>query len=166
MTTKTASDQQTHTYRVLIDIAEEVVGNARAGLERTRTMRGKNMFTDMAIEELRGQIEHFCGLGDRVIDQARRRVLFGEQVATDEKILFPSSSPSPTSSSAARCARRSSSATKSSSPSAEGLITQYEVLKGNPPDEESGGHLPLRRHQRSVWPRLQALYRLGSRLLQ
>jgi IS5 family transposase len=49
-------------------------------------MRGKDMFTDMAIEELRGQIEHFCGLGDRVIDQARRRVLFGEQVATDEKI--------------------------------------------------------------------------------
>jgi hypothetical protein len=49
-------------------------------------MRGKDMFTDMAIEELRGQIEHFCGPGDRVIDQARRRVLFGEQVATDEKI--------------------------------------------------------------------------------
>ena len=83
---KAVNEQQTDTYRVLIDIAEEVVGNARAGLERTRTMRGKDMFTDMAIEELRGQIEHFCGLGDRVIDQARRRVLFGEQVATDEKI--------------------------------------------------------------------------------
>ena len=40
----------------------------------------------MTIEELRRQIEHLCGLGDRVIDQARRRVLFGEQVATDEKI--------------------------------------------------------------------------------
>ncbi|HEY3617019.1 MAG TPA: hypothetical protein VGK96_09420, partial [Candidatus Sulfotelmatobacter sp.] len=45
-----------------------------------------NMFADLAIEELRREIEHFCGLGDRVIDQARRRVLFGEQVATDEKI--------------------------------------------------------------------------------
>jgi hypothetical protein len=44
------------------------------------------MFADMAIEELRGQIGHFCRLGDRVIDQARRRVLCGEQVATDEKI--------------------------------------------------------------------------------
>jgi hypothetical protein len=71
---------------VLIDIAEEVVGNGRAGLERTRTMRGKDMFADIAIEELRRQIGHFCRLGDRVIDQARRRVLFGEQVATDEKI--------------------------------------------------------------------------------
>jgi transposase, IS5 family len=86
MTTRQRHEQQTRTYRVLIDIAEEVVGSARAGLERTRTMRGKDTFADMAIEELRRQIEHFCHLGDRVIDQARRRVLFGEQVATDEKI--------------------------------------------------------------------------------
>ena len=71
---------------MLIDIAEEVVGNAQAGLEMTCTMRRKDMFADLAIEELRRQIEHFCGLGDRVIDQARRRVLFGEQVATDEKV--------------------------------------------------------------------------------
>lgn len=49
-----ATPQQARTYRVLIEIAEEVVGNARAGLERTRTIRGKDVFTDMAIEELRG----------------------------------------------------------------------------------------------------------------
>jgi hypothetical protein len=71
MTTRQRHDQQTHTYRVLIDIAEEVVANARAGLEGTRTMRRKDMFADMTIEELRRQIEHFCGLGDRVIDQAK-----------------------------------------------------------------------------------------------
>ena len=41
MTARQRHEQQTHTYRVLIDIAEEVVGNARAGLERTRTMRGR-----------------------------------------------------------------------------------------------------------------------------
>src|SRR5262250_1026711 len=86
MTSRQRHEQQTRTYRVLIDIAEEVVGSARAGLERTRTMRGKDMFAGMAIEELRRQIEHFCHLGDRVIDQARRRVLFGKQVATEEKI--------------------------------------------------------------------------------
>src|ERR1700732_4686775 len=86
MTTKQRHEQQTRTYRVLIDIAAEVVGNARARLTRTRTMRGKDVFADMAIEELRRQIEHFCHLGDRVIDQARLRVLFGEQLATDEKI--------------------------------------------------------------------------------
>jgi hypothetical protein len=36
MTTRQRHEQQARTYRVLIDIAEEVVGNARAGLERTR----------------------------------------------------------------------------------------------------------------------------------
>jgi IS5 family transposase len=135
MTTRQRHEQQTHTYRVLIDIAEEVVGNARAGLERTRTMRGKDMFNDMAIEELRGQIEHFCGLGDRVIEQACRRVLCGEQVATDEKIysIFEPHTD---------LIKRGKVRTPVEfghkvflAESAEGLITQYEVLTGNPPDE-------------------------------
>ena len=135
MTTRQRRQQQTRTYRVLIDIAEEVVENARTGLERTSTMRGKDMFADMAIEELRGQIEHFCQLGDRVIDQARRRVLFGEQVATDEKIysIFEPHTD---------LIKRGKVRTPVEfghkvflAESAEGLITQYQVLKGNPPDE-------------------------------
>jgi IS5 family transposase len=76
MTTRQRHEQQTRTYRVLIDIAEEVAGNARAGLEKTGMMRGKDMLADMAIAELRRQIGHFCHLGDRVIDQARRRALW------------------------------------------------------------------------------------------
>ena len=40
----------------------------------------------MKIEALREEIAHYCGLGARVIDQARRRVLDGEQVPTSEKI--------------------------------------------------------------------------------
>jgi len=135
MTTRQRQEQQTRTYRLLIDIAEEVVGNARAGLERTRTMRGKDMLADMAIEELRRQIERFCRLGDRIIDQARRRVLFGEQVATDEKIysIFEPHTD---------LIKRGKVRTPVEfghkvflAESAEGLITQYEVLKGNPPDE-------------------------------
>ncbi|WP_308163808.1 ISNCY family transposase [Bradyrhizobium sp. SRL28] len=135
MTTRQRHEQQTRTYRVLIDIAEEVVGNARAGLEKTRTMRGKDMFADMAIEELRRQIAHFCRLGDRVIDQARRRVLRGEQVATDEKIysIFEPHTD---------LIKRGKVRTPVEfghkvflAESAQGLITQYEVLKGNPPDE-------------------------------
>jgi IS5 family transposase len=49
----------------------------------------------MAIEAVRKQIEHFCGLGSRVIDQARRRVLDGEQAPNDEKI-YSILSPIPT----------------------------------------------------------------------
>jgi hypothetical protein len=98
-------------------------------------MRGREILTEMAIAELRGQIEHFCGLGDRVIDQTRRRVLFGEQVATAEKIysIFEPHTD---------LIKRGKVRTPVEfghkvflAESAKGLVTQYQVLKGNPPDE-------------------------------
>ena len=82
MTARQRQDQQTATYRELIGIAEEVIESARAALRQTSKAGGKDTITELAIAELRKQIEHFCGLGDRVIDQARRRVLNGEQVPT------------------------------------------------------------------------------------
>jgi transposase, IS5 family len=148
MTTRQRLAQQTRTYRALIDITAEVVGNARAGLVGTHTMRGNGMLADMAIDELRRQIEHFCGLGDRVIDQARRRVLFGEQVATEKKIysIFEPHTD---------LIKRGKVRTPVEfghkvflAESARGLITQYEVLKGNPPDEVHVAS-SLRRHVQS-----------------
>ena len=44
------------------------------------------MITELAIAETHKEIEHFCGLGARVIDQSRRRVLNGEQVPTAAKL--------------------------------------------------------------------------------
>src|SRR6516164_314385 len=86
MTTRQRHEQQAGTYRALIGIAEEVVGSARAVLETTRSMSGRDVFAALAIEDLRKQIEHYCGLADRVVDQARRRVLEGEQVPNAEKV--------------------------------------------------------------------------------
>src|SRR5438094_1385474 len=135
MTTRQRHEQQTATYRVLIGIAEEVVGNARAALEKTGKMRGRDMFANTAIEEFRKQIEHFCELGSRVIDQARRRVLDGEQVPNGEKIysIFEPHTD---------LIKRGKVRTPVEfghkvflAESAQGLITQYEVLKGNPVDE-------------------------------
>lgn len=146
MTTRQRQEQQTRTYRALIDLAEEVVGNARAGLDETRMTRGKDILTELAIEELRRQIGYYCQLGDRVIDQARRRVLFGEQVATDEKIysIFEPHTD---------LIKRGKVRTPVEfghkvflAESAQGLITQYEVLKGNPPDEVHVAS-SLRRHK-------------------
>src|SRR5258708_20629287 len=77
MTIRQRREQQTATYRELIGIAEEVIESARAALRQTRKARSKGMITDLAIAETRKEIEHFCGLGDRVIDQSRRRVLNG-----------------------------------------------------------------------------------------
>lgn len=156
MTTRQRHEQQTRTYRMLIEIVEEIVGNARVAIERTRTMRGKDMLAEMAIAELRGQIRHFCGLGDRVIDQARRRVLLGERVPTDEK-LYSIFEPH------TDLIKRGKIRTPVEfghkvflAESAEGLITQYEVLKGNPPDETHVAS-SLRRH-RQAFGRVPELY--------
>jgi IS5 family transposase len=104
------ASRQTATYRALIGIAEEVVAGAEAALDNTATMRGKDLTTALKIDALREEIAHYCGLGERVIDQARRRVLDGEQVPTSEKIY--SIFEPHTDLIAARCVRRSSSATR------------------------------------------------------
>jgi len=98
-------------------------------------MCGDDMFADTAIEEQRRKIEHFCELGDRVVDQARRRVLFGEQLATDEKIY---SIFEPHTDLIIRGKVRTPVEFGHKvflAESAQGLITQYRVLKGNPSDE-------------------------------
>jgi transposase, IS5 family len=156
MTTKQRHEQQTSRYRALIGIAEEVVGSARAALETTRSMSGRDVLAAMAIEELRKQIEHFCELGSRVIDQARRRVLNGEQVPNDEKVysIFEPHTD---------LIKRGKVRTPLEfghkvflAESAQGLITQYEVLNGNPSDEV---HVApsLRRHRRA-FGRVPELY--------
>jgi transposase, IS5 family len=86
MTTRQRQTQQRGKYRELVGIAEEVVERARRVLRQTSKVRGKDLLSQLALEELRRQIEHYCGLGERVIDQARRRVLQGEQVPNAEKI--------------------------------------------------------------------------------
>ncbi len=136
MTARQRQDQQTATYRELIGIAEEVIESARAALRQTSKACGKDTITELAIAELRKQIEHFCGLGDRVIDQARRRVINGEQVPTGEKIysIFEPHTD---------LIKRGKVQTPVEfghkvflAESARGLSAQYEVLDGNPVDEQ------------------------------
>src|SRR6202040_1892588 len=121
---------------------------ARKALDDTVGMRGQDPLTALKIEALRDEIAHYCDLGTRVIDQARRRVLFGEQVVTDEKIysIFEPHTD---------LIKRGKVRTPVEfghkvflAESAEGLITQYEVLKGNPPDEVHVAR-SLQRHRQS-----------------
>jgi IS5 family transposase len=70
----------------LIRTAEQVVQNTPQVLERTKGVAGIDPTQDLYLRALSKEIEHYCELGDRVIDQARRRVLQGEQVPTEEKI--------------------------------------------------------------------------------
>jgi IS5 family transposase len=148
MSTRQRQEQQSDAYRGLIGIAAEVVEAARGVLRQTRKARGRDMIADMAAAELRKEIEHFCRLGDRVIDQARRRVLDGEQVPNAEKVysIFEPHTD---------LIKRGKVRTPVEfghkvflAESAKGLITQYEVLKGNPGDEH---HVApsLERHKHS-----------------
>ena len=120
----------------IIGIAEEVIEGARTALRHTRKARGTDMIADLAIAEIRKEIEHFCALGARVTDQSRRRVLNGEQVPTAEK-LYSIFEPH------TDLIKRGKVQTPIEfghkvflAESARGLITQYEVLDGNPVDEQ------------------------------
>jgi IS5 family transposase len=151
-----AGSQQTAAYRALIAIAEEVVASARMALDDTVGMRGKDLLTALNIEALRDEIAHYCALGTRVIDQARRRVLDGEQVPTSDKIY---SIFEPHTDLIKRGKVRAPVEFGHKvflAESARGLITQYEVLRGNPADEV---HVApsLKRHRR-IFRRSPALY--------
>src|SRR5215469_8964293 len=67
-----AGSRQTASYRALIEIAEAVVASARAAVDDTAAMRSKDPLSALNIKVLREEIAHYCGLGVRVIDQARR----------------------------------------------------------------------------------------------
>jgi transposase, IS5 family len=151
-----AGSRQTTIYRELIGIAEEVMASARTALEKTADMRGKDLSSSLTIEAVRDEVAHYCGLGERVIDQARRRVLDGEQVPNSEKIY---SIFEPHTDLIKRGKVRSPVEFGHKvllAESAKGLITQYEVLKGNPADEV---HVApsLKRHCR-IFRRAPELY--------
>jgi transposase, IS5 family len=153
LTPKERHERQTKKYRELIGVTEEVVNSARKVVKQTRKARGKNVVADMTTSELRKEIGHYCELGDRVINQACRRVLEGEQVPNAEKIysIFEPHTD---------LIKRGKVQTPVEfghkvflAESAQGLITQYEVLEGNPNDgqrvepslqrhKESFGHAP------------------------
>lgn len=132
MTSSQRPQRQTATYRRLIAIAEEVVQSARNALRQTAKAQGEAI---QAIGGLREEIELYCGLGDRVIDQARRRALEGEIVPNAEKIysIFEPHTD---------LIKRGKVQTPIEfghkvflAESAQGLITHYRVLDGNPVDE-------------------------------
>ena len=143
-------------YRQLLRVSRQVVVKARQVLKQTQNARGHNLMDNLAIQALRKEIQHYCQLGDRVIDQTRRRVLEAEQVPSDQKIysIFESHTD---------LIKRG----KTQKPiefghkvflaeSARGLITQYRVLEGNPADEH---HVePSLQHHQQTFGQAPELY--------
>jgi IS5 family transposase len=147
MSSKERHERQIGKYRELIGVTEVVVNSARKVVEQTRKARGKELVATVGIPELRKEIDYYCELGERVIDQARRRVLRGEQVPNAAKIysIFEAHTD---------LIKRGKVQTPLEfghkvflAESARGLITQYEVLDGNPDDKQ---HVEpsLKRHKK------------------
>jgi IS5 family transposase len=127
--------QQVPAYRDLIAATADVVQKARHVVKVAKTKPVDDLTERLTAEEFKTQITHYCKLADRVIDQARRRVLYGEDVPCDQKIysIFEPHTG---------LIKRGKAQTPVEfghkvflAESANGFITQYRVLDGNPSDE-------------------------------
>ncbi len=146
MTPKERQRQLIPKYRELIRTTEQVVGNAREVLKKTERISGIDLMTEMAIKAIRKQIDHYCALGDRVLSQARRRVLDREQVPNEETIFSIFETHTDLIKRGKILKPVEFGHKVYIAESARGLITQYRVLDGNPTDD---GHVEdsLKRHQ-------------------
>jgi len=134
MTAQERHTRQEPKYRELLGITGQVLGNARQVVKKATRVKGIDVMQQAIVDQLRKEITAYCELGDKVIDQTRRRVIEGEQVPAEEKVysIFESHTD---------LIKRG----KQRKPlefghkvflaeSAQGLITDYQVLDGNPAD--------------------------------
>jgi IS5 family transposase len=136
LTSRQRPMQQVSKYRELIRIGDHVLAEARAVLQATKAAVTTQVVSLILIEQLRTEIAHYCGLGERVIDQTRRRVLHGEQVPVEEKI-FSIFEPHTDLIKRGKALKPVEFGHKIFlAESARGLITQYHVLDGNPSDTD------------------------------
>ena len=133
-------------YRELLRITEQVLRNAREVVAQTARVQGMEVVAGVRVEQLRQQITEYCRLGDRVIDQTRRRVIDGEQVPAEEKVcsIFEYHTQIIKRGKARKPVEFGHKVFLAES--AQGLITDYQVLDGNPADT-SQVRASLERHQ-------------------
>lgn len=77
-------------YRALFDLVEGLLGWADEVATTLRQGLGQEVYTDdgaLVAEAIALDLEHYLRLGRKVLDQAQRRVLFGEVVPVTEKLF-------------------------------------------------------------------------------
>jgi IS5 family transposase len=148
MTAQQRQQQQEPKYRELLRITGQVVQSARHVVEQTKAIRGIDLVANLVIDQLRQQIISYCDLADRVIDQTRRRVLLGEQVPSDQKV-YSIFEPHTDLIKRGKVLKPVEFGHKVFlAESAQGLVTDYRVLEGNPADSDHV-EASLERHQRT-----------------
>lgn len=75
------SEDRVPLYRDLLKITENTLKDAEVVVPRLRAQGGA------VAEQLAGDLEHFIGLGRKVVDQAYRRVIQDEKVPSSEKLV-------------------------------------------------------------------------------
>jgi IS5 family transposase len=156
MTATQRHTQQQPKYRELLRITEQVLASARRVVANASTMRGVDVIRGLVIEELCRQITAHCNLGEKVMNQTRRRVLEGEQVPAEEKVY---SIFEPHTDLIKRGKQRQPVEFGHKvflAESSQGLITDYRVLEGNPVDT---AHVKASlEHHQQVFHRPPGLY--------
>jgi IS5 family transposase len=148
MTAQQRQQQQVPKYRELLTITGQVVQNARQVVKQTEGVGGIDVVAGLMIDQLRQQINAYCDLADRVIDQTRRRVLEGEQVPSEQKV-YSIFEPHTDLIKRGKVLKPVEFGHKVFlAESARGLITDYRVLKGNPADSNHV-EASLERHQQT-----------------
>jgi transposase, IS5 family len=125
-----------------------VLESARRIVKKTGKVKGVDTTASLMIDQIRRQITAYCDLGDRVIDQTRRRVIDGAQVPAEEKVysIFESHTDLIKRGKARKPVEFGHKVCLAES--ARGLITDYQVLDGNPADT-SQVQASLQRHQQT-----------------
>ncbi len=130
--------QQARKYRDLLGVTAGVVATARAAVATARAAPPAAPLAAAAVTALGDEIEHFCGLAERVMTQTRRRVLNGAPVPVHEKI-FSLFEPHTDLIKRGKVQRPVEFGHKVFlAESGRGFIADYRVLDGNPVDE---GHV-------------------------
>ena len=136
MTARQREQQQTPKYRQLIRITEQVVRNAKQVISVAKRVRKVDVVTRGVIDEICKEITSFCELGNRVLDQTRRRVLQGETVPTEQKV-YSIFEPHTDLIKRGKTLKPVEFGHKVFlAESSHGLITDYRVLEGNPVDSD------------------------------
>ncbi|MBL8228293.1 MAG: ISNCY family transposase [Bryobacterales bacterium] len=139
MSASQRATQQLPKYRALIKITQAVVNDARTllkAVEKAMARRKPTLmhFDGIAVTALSSQIRHYADLADRVIDQTKRRVEAEESVPAEEK-LYSIFEPHTDLIKRGKALKPIELGHKVLlAETAQGLITDYRVLQGNPAD--------------------------------
>lgn len=128
------TDKRLPLYKDLLTVTERTVRAARAAAEGLRTCDCGDPVDRAAVAQLADELEHHIELAERVIDQTSRRVLQGESVPANEKVVSIFEPHTDIIRKDHRDTYYGHKIYLSSGPS--GLITDCEILDGNPSDSK------------------------------